>query len=277
MRALRRLRIPDFISTDSHMSVVTRSIGKVSAHWHDYYEVELCLAGDGVTEINNAVYPMRKGTLSFLSPSDVHSITPNGQVTLLNFSFAPCCIEASSLYELVDLQGPGCFALDDGDFARITFLIRTLGEETDRCPHQYKEYASHMLACLLIEITRLGKAQSSAVCGDSTAVQKVLYFVHAHFKENISLEEAAAYAGISAGYAGKLFQKSLGKSFKEFLTELRLRQAEQLLLYTAASVTEITYFCGFGSMTHFLRVFKKHYGISPAAFRKKRQSTDQGR
>ena len=55
--------------------------------------------------------------------------------------------------------------------------------------------------------------------------------------------------------------------FKEFLVDLRLKHACQLLVYSNEAITDIAYYCGFNSTSYFLTVFKKRYKMSPLKYR----------
>ena len=274
MYKLKRHRIPDYFTCDKLISVELHEMVKpTSQHWHDYYEVEVCLAGEGETAINDVLYPLKRGVVSVLTPSDFHVIRPfAGQtVKLLNLSFAPSCIEKMGGVEKVDLRG--AFAASDAALERLCGYLATLGSETKSKRADAREYADHLLGCILAELSRLEilreSGKSAHETKESASVRRMICFAHAHFAENITLAEAAEAAKLSSGYAGKLFRKEMGESFTEFVTHLRLEQAKRLLTHTEATVTEISYFCGFGSVTHFLRVFKKEYNESPGAFRKK--------
>ena len=264
-----RKSIPFHLTNESHIECGVHTASRtVSRHWHDFYELELCVSGCGTTVINEKEYPLCEGALSFLSPSDFHSIKPEGEVKLFNLSFASYAIEAAGFYELIGMSGNRFFMLNEREMTETVSLLSLLERELTDGGSKSREYASHLLACLLIVLLRLHRSHAKDSPQPPSTVQKLLYYVHAHFKENISLEDAAGYAGLSTGYAGKLFAAHVGKPFKRFLTDLKLHHAERLLLSTDASVTEISYFCGFGSMTHFLRVFHERYGISPLAFRR---------
>ena len=56
-------------------------------------------------------------------------------------------------------------------------------------------------------------------------------------------------------------------TFSEYLTYVRLHRAEKLLIETNESITKICENCGYGNFSHFIRTFKKAYGLSPMAYR----------
>ena len=100
------------------------------------------------------------------------------------------------------------------------------------------------------------------------SMQKVLMYVHHHFREDPSLEEIASVAGLNSGYFSSVFHQFTGKTYKKYITELKMNYAKKLLLSGNLSVTEICYNSGYKTLSHFLREFKKFYGETPTEKRK---------
>ena len=73
---------------------------------------------------------------------------------------------------------------------------------------------------------------------------------------------------ISEVYFRKLFTKHFGISPKQYIIELRIQKAKQLLAEDAMSVSVISEKCGFSTPYHFCRLFKQHTGITPSEYRK---------
>ncbi len=70
-------------------------------------------------------------------------------------------------------------------------------------------------------------------------------------------------------YFSKKFKQLTGFGFNEYLTQIRLRKSEILLLSPENSINEIADMCGFSSSNYFGDIFKKHTGLSPSQYRKK--------
>jgi len=94
-------------------------------------------------------------------------------------------------------------------------------------------------------------------------------YVSEHFTENISLQSAADFAGITASYASHLFTQYAGISFTVHLNEVRIEKAKQILKTSTLMISEISRKVGFWDATYFIRVFKKYTGYSPDEYRKK--------
>ena len=78
----------------------------------------------------------------------------------------------------------------------------------------------------------------------------------------------AAECNISEVYFRKLFTKHFGISPKQFIIDMRIQKAKQLLAEDSSSVAAISEKCGFSNPYHFCRLFKQHTGISPSEYKK---------
>lgn len=99
-------------------------------------------------------------------------------------------------------------------------------------------------------------------------------WVDEHFREALSVQQVADEFHLSPSYVGKLFRKFQGQPMGEYVNELRVALARELLIGDdALSVKEIAATCGFSDQFYFSRVFKESEGSSPSEFRKNRGKT----
>jgi AraC-like DNA-binding protein/ligand-binding sensor protein len=98
-------------------------------------------------------------------------------------------------------------------------------------------------------------------------VTKARQFIAAHRTEQISLASVAAAAGASVFHFSKVFHKSTGVTFTDYLGRVRAEDARHRLLNPNLRISEVAFDCGFQSLTQFNRTFKRVFGQSPSAFR----------
>lgn len=98
-------------------------------------------------------------------------------------------------------------------------------------------------------------------------ISKAKQYIREHFTEELSLGLVAQAVHTSTFYFCKLFRKTTGTTFTEFVSRTRVERAKDLLLNPNLRVSEIAYEVGFQSLTHFNRVFKKVVGESPTEYR----------
>ena len=87
-----------------------------------------------------------------------------------------------------------------------------------------------------------------------------------NFRKKISIETVASTLGYSSGYFSTLFRKTVGITFIEYLSNMRLEYAEKLLTLKKFTVNEVCEMSGFGSYSNFLKSFKKKYGRLPTNY-----------
>lgn len=98
-------------------------------------------------------------------------------------------------------------------------------------------------------------------------VTKAKDYVRAQHTEDLSLGQVAQAVHVSPFHLCKLFRKSAGMTFTEFVSRTRTEKAKELLLNPQLRISEIVYEVGFQSLTHFNRIFKKLVGESPTQYR----------
>ena len=93
---------------------------------------------------------------------------------------------------------------------------------------------------------------------------------HNYMDEEISLNKAAHVANVSANHFSALFSQNMGQTFTEYLTDLRMSKAKELLRCTAMRSSEIAGEAGYKEAHYFSYLFKKTQGMTPSEYRKMR-------
>ncbi len=113
------------------------------------------------------------------------------------------------------------------------------------------------------------------------SVQPLLAFAAAHLDDDVSLSALAGEAGLSAFHLHRIFLAAAGETPKQFTMRLRLAHAAARLIVTEDSVLSVALCCGFQSHEVFIRAFRRSFGMTPSAYRRRgfasRVSTAQAR
>lgn len=115
----------------------------------------------------------------------------------------------------------------------------------------------------------LDKLSDAARPGTDPLVPAIRYIEANLHDPTLSNTQLAAEAGISEVYLRKLFARHYHTSPKQYILELRLQKARQLLTQSPATVTETAEQCGFSSPYHFCRIFKEKTGLTPTQYAKR--------
>ena len=97
---------------------------------------------------------------------------------------------------------------------------------------------------------------------------RVTAYLEKHCREDITLQRAAAIAGLSPSGFSRFFHKMTHRTFTEFRNACRIREACKLLMETDLSITEIAYDCGFENLSNFNRQFRKEKRLVPRDYRR---------
>lgn len=143
-------------------------------------------------------------------------------------------------------------------------VCRALGQAESH--RQLQEMAPQM------QDPRAGSDKTSALMG---RVQE--YLRHNYMLCDISLDSVSAIAGINASYFSSLFKRHMGVNFVDYLTDLRMQAAKELLEDPLRSAAEVASLVGYENASYFTRAFKKKTGMTPTEYRRQLAMGREGR
>jgi AraC-like DNA-binding protein len=231
--------------------VMRPRLHSVDVHWHDYYELA----------------PIGRGSAFLLSPADFHALEVDGDEPLdcYNVVVSPAVMER-------ELAALGSSAVDGfpwraDDLLDTEDAFRRLQAELEEPRWGSERVAESLLACLVVELARRcspGPGPDARNPGEARELQEAVLYVDRHFREPVTLADAAARAHLSPNYFSERFRAHTGTSFQQYLQARRLHFARSLLASTTLSVTEVCHAAGFGSLSHFGRAYRRRYGTAPS-------------
>ena len=96
---------------------------------------------------------------------------------------------------------------------------------------------------------------------------KLIKYIQENFTTDISSQTLAEELSLNACYIGQLLKKETGTTLPQYLNELRINYAKELLITTEMGINEIGETCGYQDYFYFIKKFKKNTGKTPSAFR----------
>lgn len=248
-----------------HLCVIAQGRKRITqdgaAHYYDPFTY-LAIAGNSpfLTEIIEA--SREKPFLSFglmLDPELVREISADiiMERQTAAFTRAPRTAPAA----------PAAFvsALDRDMMDAILRFLRALETGADRrvlAPTYLKEIVYRALQAE--QYTRLVERAASESANNP--VSAIIAYVLDHIGEPLSVPDMAERAYMSPSAFSHVFRDVTGKSPYQFVKEMRLNRARELLVEDEFSVTQIAKAVGYGSTSHFITEFRDRFGVTPRAF-----------
>lgn len=243
-------------------------------HAHKNHEIYFLVSGTRRYFIKDAVYDVSADDVVIIPRRELHRTVTNFpsecERCLIYF---PDSYTADIRREIGDaafenfLQW-GCFRFSEQDTAYFKILISQMEAEAENRDRLSRLMLSQKLTELLAFAIRRGSPKGNAPDKDAQRMQIVTRFVQENYAQPIRLRDVAQLVYLEDSYFCRQFKKHTGFGFQEYLTQLRLQAATNLLTETELSVNAIAEQCGFSGGNYFGDVFKRTYGISPVQYRK---------
>ncbi len=136
--------------------------------------------------------------------------------------------------------------------------------------HQHEKHTQHPVEHLLIEVFEKYLKKKSANRKIPVWAKELKDILQDHVDTSITLKQLSKSLDINPAYLSREFSKYFNDlSFGEYIRKLRIEKAIEYLNTSNHSLTKIAYLTGFSDQSHFTRIFKKHTGSNPSAYRKR--------
>lgn len=257
------------VNTFRFSSVKASGTSMHSHHYHDLCEIYYMVSGECTYFINDDSYKISKGDVIFIPEGVVHKTYYD------NKEHKRLLIECSTDYIPEVARAALSAAIHIKNDSEITssvynVLLHLEGEYKNRDGYS-ADAISSLLKFLFYTLARAKNSIDHEA--KKTSMQKVAAYINQNYNTPISLSDIAAQSFVSPEHLSRSFKAEIGQGFCEYLSEVRLNEAQKLLEgEQKLSVSEIAYKCGFNDSNYFSDKFKKRYGISPVQYRKAAKS-----
>ena len=215
--------------------------------------------------IENRTFHVRSGDLVIIPAGVIHKTTysdaPHTRC-LLNFGEEYVTRELSA-----SLSGVGYIYRNESIRADIEEIFDKI-----ECEWNGGGELSHTaLLCLTCELLLLIRRSKNEITDteDGGTIQRALALIGAGYMNDISLASVAKELSVSSSHLSRLFKKETGFGFSEYLSLVRLKEAEQMICAEPGlKISEVAYSVGFNDSNYFSYKFKAHFGIAPKYMRK---------
>ncbi|MFA6682501.1 MAG: AraC family transcriptional regulator [Sphaerochaeta sp.] len=249
----------------------------IQRHYHNVGEVIFVYQGNLTMNINDRDVLLKESELLIISSFASHTLvsaSPDCKRYILRFSLE-FLIESvkdpglAFIFTQYSITVIPIFTIPKDIYPTIEQLFTLLEKELKDKEEYYKQRCGVLLCALLITLYR---QDSSYFSRNRTSVEsKILemqFYLNANYAKDITLDSLSSHFNISKYYMAKCFSKFTGVTIKHFLTTIRINEAKRLLCNTSDPIILISEKTGFYDSNHFIKVFRKHEGLTPLRYRK---------
>lgn len=247
-------------------------------HWHSKTEIYVCLKGQMKINIEGTMYCLHQNDAVFVSGNEAHEIfcdVADTQVALIAFGYELLGSSYSSIQNIsVDVP---FFNLKESrvspqllqPLTQICDTLRQLKHEAVTADWIYRS-SIYAIAAYLFQYKQ-DKTISEERMLRAKYLEKMygtLRFIGNHFREPITVEQAAAVAGYDRSYFCKQFRNATGMTFHRYLNYYRISEACRLLSDSKLPLSVIAERSGFISQKNLSRHFRDVFDMTPTQYRK---------
>lgn len=239
----------------NYLNIVCRNALTSDPHFHNAIETVIVLDGEIEVSVNGVKNRLTKGQGCLIHPLDVHYYTYSGNIKV--FLLVAGDAYVSGVQDLDDFKNINTFFSVDEEV--ISFAKKLASD------WQMQTSLTNLanIAMLFAKISATGKPLYERVKQNGFIIDLFKY-IHANYKERITVESIAKEFGYSRGYVSTLFCDYTGERFNTYLNRIRVRSAKaDLDKKTGESVLEIAFANGFDSANTFYRAYKNEYAEHP--------------
>lgn len=238
-------------------------------HYHPYIEIYYLVDGEANYFIADEVYNVKKGDLAIIPYGVLHrTMNVTGRYCeRINVTFDAACIGDPTLMECV---APRIIRGENFNGFPVEQLLCEMEKEFVAGDRFSELMLKSLLERLLVAVCRLGntpRAESAVSPADRPIIDAARY-INEHYGDELTLEGIAKRFAMSAGHFSKKFKSTTGFGLAKYITQVRILNAEKLLLHTRLSVTDVATRCGFTDPNYFASVFKSQKGVPPYKYAK---------
>lgn len=261
----------------------------VSHHWHNYVEIIYIKAGKLFISINNEQYMGVPGDIFFINEEELHEMYVKDTGTIYYAFLFPIKYLNFEMKDFVENLYLG--SLYNNDSAFTNKLPRTCESYEEIC--QQLELVIHLnesqeitykfgtKVALLNIIYILAKEKLIKENGNNHSLNEInklnllkhiTSYIYENYNDKIYLETISHEFGMCPKYFCKFFKDNFGKTFIEYLKELRIEKSMSMLIDTNLSIMDISFANGFENFSYYIRTFKGLVGCTPSSYRKQKHS-----
>ena len=245
------------------------------------YDITYLINGECTCFVNHSIYKLSKGDLIIIPPGDIHRSTFHGKIPVERYVLSFREEELNWIRSLIGDEivskslKTGVISIPSKRRDYIEALLNKLLFESEGQDILSPAFIQAGLLELLLFMIRCQQYENNVykeIDVDNQLMQEIATYIYEHYDKKITLDDMAERFHISRSYLSKKFKQATGFGFKEYLVNVRIKNACRLLLETNHSITDIAFECGFNDSNYFGDAFRRIKGIAPNKYRRNKEA-----
>lgn len=237
-------------------------------HSHDFYEIVYFLQGEATHLLNEKSYCCTANLMVLLRPNDRHCFTNQSDDAAL-FSLS---VQKEEFEAIADIYGKDFFNQilnsDNPIFCENCSLLNYSLLDYENMSANLKEYdCKFLLSCILHYCIQHSESKSAIPPSLSFAINEIKKTENLHE----GIEAMVRLSNYSQTHLARMMKRYYNTTPKHYINELRLQKAYDCIILTQKSIELIAEELGFNSYSHFNKIFKERFSVTPTSLRKQRK------
>ena len=258
---------------------------EVPWHWHDELEIMVVETGTARVCANGAAHRVKQGEGVFINAGVLHGVWSEEE--------EPCCLRSAVFYPrlvggsvdsilwqkyleplLYDpcracLHFTGAQEWEQAASKTIGAVWQSCVSEEEGFEFEVRELLSRFVFILAKNRPAAEKSPSEKALRDGERIKRMLHYIQGHYKGELTLAKIAGSAAVSENECLRCFRSMIGSTPIQYVKQVRIQKAAELLASTNRRIADIGAECGFQEMSYFAKTFRELKGCTPGAFRHK--------
>lgn len=247
--------------------------GRDKLHFHNYYEVGHCYAGEGEMILGSKTLHFYPGCISLIPTKELHTTNTFGEKAGWEWMYFDLHKVLKKLYPddeiLRDnighrLDREGQLLTPEMNIQKMTFFVRGIISEMENREYMYRDMVLNLLSMLVVEIIRRFQNSELPERGPvSIDIFPAIEYIKKNYSTPIRAVDLARSCGLSESHFRKVFEKYMNMRPMDYVNFVRIQRGCALLRETDLTVALVSEKVGYDSVSTFIRNFKKLIGCTP--------------
>ncbi len=240
----------------------------------DDYHFVLFLSSAPATKVGDVLYRVKKGDMLVIQPWDEVYGEP-GEAKV-HGKYLHIAVKKEFFAEVAaEIAGEGGFSFKRIQGHYSSQLLNLIGEFQlelmsygEAYPQMIRSISTQIVFQLIRDIHAEQEKNSRTISRDNQYISKAISFMLENYQTSISINDICSLIYLSPCHFKRVFKEETGRSPHQYLMDIRLEKARELLGRKENSIEDVANQCGFVNAGHFAVAFKRSVKLSPSEFRK---------